>query len=251
MDRRLWMRASGYPGREITRCPMHVRVCRLDLADLSSVDTFVKDLEAEKSIDFLVLNAGVAGGPLEHVAGTGFEKHMAANHFGHAHLTNLLLPRIKAQNTPCRIVVVASAAHAMGDIDLNDINYKNGRKYSGMKAYGQSKLANILFAKALHDRLKDTQIVTSSLHPGVIATNIWRNAPSWVGKCLVPTFFTDKTVQQGAATQVWACFADGIGGKYLQDCKVKEPKKKAESVNDSDALWEATQKLLAEATTAR
>jgi len=81
-----------------------------------------------------------------------------------------------SQTHPSRVVTVASTAHSMGDVFPDDLNYRNGRSYSAWAAYGQSKGANILFAKGLADRLKkkNSNIASVSLHPGVIRTNLWR-----------------------------------------------------------------------------
>ena len=108
---------------------------------------------------------------------------------GHSYLTQLLLPRMIEQQSPSRIVVLASSAHSFGEFQTTDLNYrtrtatapapatpKPARTYQGWDAYKQSKAANILFAKALADRLAKTApyISTVSVHPGVIRTNLWR-----------------------------------------------------------------------------
>ena len=107
----------------------------------------------------------------------------------------------------CRVVVVASTAHAFGKIDLNDLHYKKGRSYSPWPAYGQSKLANILFTKELSRRLEGTKVTATCLHPGVIATPLWRDAQSWLRSLFLP-FLKDKTVPQGTATTIYACLED-------------------------------------------
>eukprot|EP00284_Hemiselmis_tepida_P014921 CAMPEP_0174920996 /NCGR_PEP_ID=MMETSP1355-20121228/4841_1 /TAXON_ID=464990 /ORGANISM="Hemiselmis tepida, Strain CCMP443" /LENGTH=345 /DNA_ID=CAMNT_0016166427 /DNA_START=44 /DNA_END=1077 /DNA_ORIENTATION=- len=205
-----------------------VRVLPLDLADLASVDELVKQLEGEDRIDYLVLNAGVMAGP-KGATKQGFERQIGTNHFGHFHLTQKLLPRLKAQQDPSRIVLVASTAHQTGKLDLSDLNYQKGRTYTPWGAYGQSKLANILHAKGLQDRLKGTKVTATCLHPGVIATPLWRDTTSILSKFIVPLFIRDKSPQQGAATTVFACLADAaeVGGQYLDDCKVATPKKNA------------------------
>jgi len=225
-----------------------VRVVQLDLADLASVDRTVKELEGEERIDYLVLNAGVMAGP-KRTTKQGFERQIGTNHFGHFYLTKQLLPRMKEQEDPSRVVVVASTAHQFGSLDLSDLNYQNGRKYTPWGAYGQSKLANILFAKGLNDRLKGTKITANCLHPGVIATPLWRDTASVLAKFIMPLLMKDKTPQQGAATTVFACLEDGakVAGEYLDDCRVATPQKSALSVEDRDGLWEATERILAEA----
>ena len=116
----------------------------LDVADLGSVRAFA---ETVGDVDVLVNNAGALALPLS-TSPDGVELHLATNHLGHFALTNLLLPRIRE-----RVVVVASLAHRYGTIRLEDLNWEHGR-YNRYLAYGQSKLANLLFASELQRRLE-------------------------------------------------------------------------------------------------
>ena len=196
-----------------------------------------------------------------------------------------------------RIVTVASTAHTFGqlnfanlnfdddddddDNDDNDDNKNNNnqynpnqnqnnnkkieeRKYTAWGAYGQSKLANILFAKALSDQLQShhSQIVSVSLHPGVIGgTNLWRytpiSIPSWVQPFFNALIPDGKTIEQGAATNVYAClinehYCSGSnsisGGDYLMDCQVVEPNQygKDELQTLRKKLWVTTEKMIVE-----
>lgn len=221
-----------------------IKVLPLDLADLASVNEFAKEVSKEQRIDFLVLNAGIMNTPQGYTK-QGFEQQIGVNHFGHFHLTALLLDKMKRQEHPSRIVSVASTAHTMGTIDYDDMHYKT-RKYSKWGAYAQSKLANILFAKGLADRLQGTQVTAVSLHPGVIRTPLWRSTPGLLTNLLLP-FMADKDIQQGAATTLYACLAqEGIrGGMYLDNCKEKRPFPQAMDPKAPDALWEATEEQLA------
>lgn len=135
--------SSGEPGP--------IQVQQLDLADLNNVQSFTDRINASiPKIDYLILNAGVMACPLSRTA-QGFETQIGVNHIGHFHLTNLLLPKLKAQGTPARVIAVSSEGHKMGKIDLEDMQWEQ-RKYTKWGAYGQSKLANILFAKELAAR---------------------------------------------------------------------------------------------------
>src|SRR6201987_3997884 len=141
-----------------------VEVRRLDLQDLASVRQFADGVDA---VDVLVNNAGVMAVP-HSVTADGFESQIGTNHLGHFALTNLLLPKLTD-----RVVTVSSVLHRMGYISLNDLNWQS-RPYSAWLAYGQSKLANLLFTSELQRRL-DT--VGSSLralaaHPGWSHTNL-------------------------------------------------------------------------------
>src|SRR3954466_32834 len=121
-------------------------VRQLDLADLASVRAFADAWDG--TLDILVNNAGVMAVP-ESRTKDGFEMQLGTNHLGHFALTNLLLDRIQD-----RVVTVSSGAHRMGKIDLDDLNW-DVRKYERGRAYGQSKLANLLFALELQRRLQD------------------------------------------------------------------------------------------------
>lgn len=121
----------------------------------------------------------------------GFEKQIGVNHFGHAYLTSLLLPLLKNQKTDSRIVILTSTAHSMGSVIPTDLHFKNGRKYTPWGAYGQSKLANLLYAKSLADKLKGTNCTAVSVHPGVISTGLWKSS-GWLVETLAGIFISDK-----------------------------------------------------------
>ncbi len=157
-----------------------VTVKALDLNSLQSIKQFSTEfLKAESRLDFLVLNAGIMALPSAEYTDSGFERQIGVNHFGHFYLTQLLLPKmLSTEDTAGRVVVLSSSAHEFGEIDVNDLHYnKGGRPYKGWPAYGQSKLANLLYAKELADRLENTKVTAVSVHPGVIQTNLWRYSP--------------------------------------------------------------------------
>jgi NAD(P)-dependent dehydrogenase (short-subunit alcohol dehydrogenase family) len=154
----------------------NVVVKALDLCSLASVKKFAQDfLATEDRLDFLVLNAGIMALPKLEFTDAGFEKQIGVNHFGHFYLVNLLKEKILATpSTSGRIVVLSSVAHNMGSVVPGDLHYKNGRAYSAWGAYGQSKMANLLYAKGLAERLKGTPLTAVSVHPGTIQTNLWK-----------------------------------------------------------------------------
>lgn len=148
--------AAGMPG--------DVEVRRLDLADLSSVRQFTDGIE---HLDVLVNNAGVMAVPYS-VTKDGFETQIGTNHLGHFALTNLLLPKLTD-----RVVTVSSLMHRLGYISLKDLNWKT-RHYSAWVAYGQSKLANLLFTSELQRRLDQagSSVRALAAHPGYSHTNL-------------------------------------------------------------------------------
>jgi retinol dehydrogenase 12 len=226
-----------------------ILVKQLDLESLQSVKAFADDiLSSELRIDGVVFNAGImALSNLEYTA-AGFEKQIGVNHMGHFYLYNLLEERLIAQKQEVRIATLSSKAHDMGPVIPSDLHFKRGRSYKPWVAYGQSKLANLLFAKSIADKFLDRpaeqRIVSSAIDPGVIATNLTRHQ-SAIGAFLF-SFFVDKTVPQGAATTLYGLLgpADAINGAYLKDCCVGRPKNAAgidESGAGRRALWEASQ----------
>ena len=146
---------------------------RLDLASLESVRQFASEiLEEEPTIDILINNAGVMACPYSKTE-DGFEMQFGVNHLAHFLLTNLLLDRLKKAPT-ARIVTVSSIAYRLvRRINFDDLNSE--KSYSPLVAYGQSKLANILFTRSLAKRLAGTSVIANCLHPGVITkTELYR-----------------------------------------------------------------------------
>ena len=236
--------AAGKTAREDMYRRYDIDVEELDLNDLASVKAFADRVNV---VDLLVLNAGIMALNQKELTVDGFEKQIGVNHFGHAYLTRLLRPKLEARGTletPSRIVVVASLAHTFADKEWTpqDLDFKQV-KYSPWGAYGNSKLANILFAKALAKRLPET-VTAVSLHPGIIRTPLWRKLGR--GGSLLARFLADKSIPQGAATTVWAAVAPSVPrGEYLDDCAVAS--KRSDQAKDdtlADALWDVTESRL-------
>ncbi|XP_053601214.1 retinol dehydrogenase 11-like [Plodia interpunctella] len=206
---------------------------RLDVSSFKSVREFVgRILVTEPKIDLLVNNAGIMYCP-ESKTEDDFEMHIGTNHFGHALLTLLLLPRLN-KSGPSRIVCVSSLLHKdTHELDLDNLNFEKS-PYDPKKAYSTSKAANILFAKGLAIKLKENNIknvTTYSLHPGVIRTDIGRNFDDTVGfgakfafNYLMGPFL--KSVKCGAQTSIYCAVDEACAeesGLYYSDCAVKQP----------------------------
>lgn len=150
-----------------------VQVRPLDLADLASVRAFADTVDA---VDVLVNNAGIMAVPFA-LTRDGFESQIGTNHLGHFSLTNLLLPKVTD-----RVVTVSSMMHWTGVVNLKDLNWK-ARPYSAWLAYGQSKLANLLFTSELQRRLTaaGSTVTAHAAHPGYSATNLQGHTGNRIG----------------------------------------------------------------------
>lgn len=205
----------------------------VDLADLASVRAFADRFsESGQAIDVLMNNAGVMACPFGHTA-DGFEMQFGTNHLGHFELTRLLEPALLAGDAP-RIVCLSSAAHGIADVDLDDPNFERS-EYDPWVSYGRSKSANALHALALAQRLGDRGVLSFSVHPGGIMTNLGRHLTDDLIAQMIERAeqrsaasgesggMRFKSVEQGAATQVWAATAADLAahnGAYLADCGV-------------------------------
>jgi NAD(P)-dependent dehydrogenase (short-subunit alcohol dehydrogenase family) len=152
-----------------------VTLIQMDLADLSSIRSAVKDIKAKtKSLDGLINNAGIMQTPKSKTA-DGFELQLGTNHLGHFLLNGLLFDRVKAASG--RIVTVSSIAHKFGRMYLSDLMMTN--TYTPTQAYGQSKLANLLYAMELHRRLEasGSKVTSYACHPGYSNTNLQSTGP--------------------------------------------------------------------------
>jgi len=197
---------------------------QLDLGDFDSVAKCADDIHTLRSpVDILVNNAGYRGGGNERQRVHGVEKHFAINHLGHFILTNRLMDRLYISSQG-RIVNVASRA-AYRDAPADGIMFDDlgmVREYSDSLAYGQSKLANVLFSLKLAELLRGTRITTNSLHPGVVNTDIDRNLNpiTRFGFGLL-TALSGKTIEEGAATSCYVATSGKLGnvsGRYFEDC---------------------------------
>jgi NAD(P)-dependent dehydrogenase (short-subunit alcohol dehydrogenase family) len=161
--------------RDVASADLSVQ--RLDLADLASVRAFADGFGAEHDrLDLLVNNAGIMAPP-RRLTTDGFESQIGTNHLGHFALTGLLLPKLLAAPAP-RVVTMSSEAHWIGKMRLDDLQFEHG--YNNWRAYGQSKLANLMFCFELARRAAeaDTELKSVAAHPGYAATNLQFAGPA-------------------------------------------------------------------------
>ncbi|HEY1700144.1 MAG TPA: oxidoreductase [Trebonia sp.] len=232
--------ASAMPGR--------VEVRQLDLASLASVREFAAAWDGD--IDLLINNAGVMFPPLTRTA-DGFELQFGTNHLGHFALTNLLLPRVTG-----RVVTVSSGLHRAGRMDFGDLNWER-RRYSAVRAYGQSKLANLLFTSELQRRLSagGSRVLSNAAHPGYASTNLQSHAGSRVLRFLMnyagnPLLGQDA--RGGALPTLYAAVADVPGNTFAGPSRLgglrgaPAPDSRSAAARDPQAarrLWSVSEDL--------
>jgi NAD(P)-dependent dehydrogenase (short-subunit alcohol dehydrogenase family) len=228
--------------------PARLRLARLDLASLASVRAFANEyLTSGRPLQLLVNNAGIMIPDLRRTE-EGFESHFGVNHLGHFLLTRLLEERLLA-SAPARVVVVASEAMHFGSLgtELEDLSWER-KRWSGIRAYGDSKQMNLLFAAELNRRLASRGVVANTLHPGVVKTELGRDQPWWmnvVGLVMLPFM---KEVDRGAATTVLLAtqpeYAER-GGEYFGDCQplARRPKLAGNEAVEGK-LWKLSEQLV-------
>lgn len=210
----------------------------LDLADLGSVracaDAF---LATGEPLHVLINNAGVAGH--RGLTKDGFELQFGVNHLGHFALTTALLDRLAA-SAPARVVTVASDAHySATGIDFDAVRRRTAH-LAAMPEYSVSKLANVLFSQELARRTAGRGITTYALHPGVVASDIWRRVP-WPVRPLITRRML--TTEQGARTTLYCATSPdvaGVTGRFYIDSREAEPNRAA-TPELARALWERSQ----------
>jgi WW domain-containing oxidoreductase len=217
-----------------------------ELSDPSSVRACVDAVKrAGAMLDALICNAGIMAIP-ELRQAHGYELQFFGNHIGHFMLATGLLDQLTADG---RVVVVSSDAHRRvprGGIEFD--NLSGARDYAPWKAYGQSKLANLLFAKELARRLGGNGRTANALHPGVIFTNLTRSTPAIRAVLRVAVPLVLKSVAQGAATE---CFlaaspaAAGMTGEYFADCNPARPSAFARDAALAAHLWDESERIVA------
>ncbi|TFE02208.1 SDR family oxidoreductase [Jeotgalibacillus salarius] len=209
-----------------------------DLGSIESIRNFAEEFKKKFSkLDVLINNAGVVS-LKRRLTDDRFESHLGVNHLGHFLLTNLLLDELKAAEQG-RVVTVSSGAHKWGKIDFDDPYFEKG--YNVARAYGRSKLANILFTKALAKRLEDTNVTSNAVHPGAVSTNIGVDRKTEFGKgvhkVLKPFF---QSPEEGAATTVYLATSpevEGVTGKYFYKMKEFAVSEEADNEWLAEELW--------------
>lgn len=214
-----------------------------DLGDYGSIRNFVKQVkESFTRIDILVNNAGFISLDRQETK-EGLERQFGINHVGHFLLTTELLEKMGEGS---RIVNVASGAHKTGKIHFDDINLHKG--FNVIKAYSQSKLANVLFTRELARRVKDRGITVNCCHPGAVATNIGIDRDTGFGRTvtrLLKPFF--QTPAQGASTAIFLATDESvkdITGEYFYKCRIAKSSKRSKDMELAKRLFEFSEQLV-------
>ncbi|KAK9351855.1 hypothetical protein V1523DRAFT_415671 [Lipomyces doorenjongii] len=228
---------------------------QLDLSSQASVRAAAAKVNhVVDKIDALINNAGIMACPYG-TTEDGIEMQFGTNHIGHFLFTNLLFDKIKAAGPGARIVNVASSAHRFSGIRVGDVGFKNGLEYDAWDAYGQSKSANILFAKYFASRVPSKEIACIALHPGSILSELGRytdvqlmaNARSRAEK--IPNYerLDRKSLQQGCATTLVGVLDPVLqdkSGTYLSDCQVSIPAPHANNAEMAEKLWNLSEEIV-------
>lgn len=235
---------SGYGGEAPigTTKNDRVTVLPLDLGSRASITAFVSAFkEAHPRLDVLVNNAGIW--PRSKTTTVdGFETTFGVNHLGTFLLTRELLPVLEA-SAPSRIVVLSSGIHYRGRMEWDDLQFET-RRYAGTAAYAQSKLANVLFTKALARRLEGTGVAVNAVHPGVVATELLRDIPRFARTVIKPFLLTPK---DGAATSLHVALSEEgarVSGAYFEKSAQRVASRAARDEDAQERLWTLSEKLL-------
>jgi len=225
----------------------NVVIRELDLASLTSVRNFAAGiLASEPRLDVLINNAGCAGLAEKQLTEDGLEHQMQANFFGPFLLTNLLLGLLKA-TAPSRIINVSSLVHSWAK-DLDFANLNSELNYDPGQIYYASKLCQILSARHLAPLIIKSGVTVNSLHPGVVRSGLFRNAPLWI-----QIFFDAsakllfKTPKEGAQTSIHLAVAyevAAVTGQYFSDCNMIEASDLATNDGLAKKLWETSEVLV-------
>lgn len=224
----------------------------LELADFSSLNS-VRELGERlqmsyERIDVLCNNAGGANGNRQ-LTQEGFELTLVTNHLSGFLLTKMLLPQLlaRAEESEARIVFTSSLGHKNSPIDFDDLNLD--KNYSTLKAYGRSKLMNLLTAREIHRRYGDRNLISSSFHPGAVRTAIWSKGgflARMIGVVMYPFMWS---VEKGADTFIWLASSNddavlNADGKYFFD---RRDRRVAEFATDEAAakLWQVSEEMTA------
>ncbi|HWL89163.1 MAG TPA: SDR family oxidoreductase [Polyangiaceae bacterium] len=203
-------------------------------------DAFRKD---HARLDILVNNAGSVS-PTRQVTVDGFEQTFAVNHLGYFLLTTLLLDLLKA-SAPARIVNVSSVGHTRGTMDFDDLQME--KDYNVMRAYGRSKLGNVLFTRELAKRLEGTGVIVNCLHPGTVRTSIWDHAPWYTKPLLAVGKLFMISAEEGGDTIVYLATSPEVEGKtggYYEKNRLIDPAPLAKDEALAKKLWDVSNTLV-------
>jgi NAD(P)-dependent dehydrogenase (short-subunit alcohol dehydrogenase family) len=249
----------GIVGRHPTRTAIAAARIKVAAGKGGLVDTFLADLSSQAAVrklavdvlgryprlDVLVNNAG-AMYTTRQLTEDGIELTWAVNHLAPLLLTTLLLDRLK-NCAPARIITTASEAHRSAHIPFDDLNAE--RSFHGLRRYGQTKLANILFTTELAHRLVGSGVTANSFHPGLVASGFNRNNGLLMGLAMVFLKLVSRTSEEGAETLVWLATSPAvakISGGYFLDMRYTMPTSVARDHETARRLWEVSEVQCAE-----
>lgn len=214
----------------------------VDMGDLASVRKVANALAADLPvIDVLCNNAGTVFAKRE-LTVDGFEATFAVNHLGPFLLTELLRDRLAADG---RIVNTASVGHYRGTMDFDDLGFEHG--YQIMRAYGRSKLANVLYTRTLAKQFAGTEMTANALHPGAVATNIWSGAPGFAKPLLAIAKRFMVTPADGGARIAYLAVSPEVAGRsggYYEKDRLKKPSPIALDDAVADRLYAESRRMV-------
>lgn len=220
-----------------------LEVLPLDLGDLESVRLAAQQfINRGLPLHMLICNAGLAG--QKGITRSGFELAFGTCHIGHFLFTRLLMDTLRA-SAPARVVVVSSKAHRhVKDFSLEQVRQPTSST-GGIREYAHAKLANLLFVSELSHQLEGSGVNVYALHPGIVASDVWRSAPALLRGIIKPFMMTPE---QGAATSLWgATSADCAqeSGLYYEDCKRSQTSTLARNRQLAQELWDYSERCTA------
>ena len=222
-----------------------VSILLCDFSSQAQIRKLAADYRAKhQRLDILVNNAGAVSDKRV-VTEDGLEQTFAVNHLGYFLLTNLLLDLIEA-SAPARIVNVASVGHRHGDMDFDNLQYENGG-YWIMRAYGRSKLGNVLFTAELARRLLGKGVIVNCLHPGAVATSIWSRAPWYSKPLLAVAKLFMVSPAKGGSRIVYLAVSDevkDVSGEYFESNRRVAPAPLGRDPALAAKLWDVSARLV-------
>ena len=217
-----------------------------DFSNQDSIKKCAEEInEMCENIDVLINNAGVVNTSY-HETSDGIENTFAVNHLGYFLFTNLLLHKLKGESET-RIINVSSAAHSfVKEIQWQDINFKNNFK-QGLRCYGQSKLANLLFTRYLAIKLSTENITVNAMHPGGVNTSLGSQNKVWYSKPLrliLRPFF--RSPLKGAESIIYLATKqdDGVTGEYFVDSKIHKSSSYSKNLEEAHKLWSLSEEMV-------
>ncbi|XP_076014182.1 retinol dehydrogenase 12 [Genypterus blacodes] len=216
----------------------------LDLADTKSICQFAENVyNTEKTLHYLINNAGVAICP-HSITADGFEMQFGVNHLGHFFLTFLLMDLLK-HSAPSRVINVSSALHAMGKIQFDDLGGE--KDYNPIRAYTQSKLANVLFTRELAKRIEALGVTAYAVDPGMANTGIIRHIKHPLQDMIKRFSFLLKTPEEGVFTTIYCVITAEnklLTGGYYKDCAITDSSRSGQDDGTALKLWAVSCHLL-------